>query len=109
MRTPLSLALSTSIAFAFLITNCTKENMNPAESVNAENSASAFVPGDRIDAIVSDLSVDSYSLHFSKTYPKSGITKAAYGSDTYLAFADPQDVICGEPIRLKYPRVPIWR
>lgn len=109
MRTPLSLALSASLACTFLFTNCTKEKMNPAESSSTENASSAIVTEDRIDAIVKDLSVDSYSLHFNKTYPESGITKTAYGSNTYLAFADPQDVICGDPIRLRYPRVPIWR
>lgn len=109
MKTSLSLALSASLACALIFTNCTKDNIEPGESVNAENASNATTGGDRIDAIVSDLSADSYSLHFSKTYPNSGITKKAYGTDSYLAFADPQDVICGEPIRMKYPKIPIWR
>jgi len=109
MKTSLSLALSASLTCALIFTNCTKENMNPGESVNAENSSNASTGEDRIDAIVKDLSADSYSLHFGKTYPESDITKSAYGAGSYLAFADPQDVICGEPIRLRYPKIPIWR
>lgn len=109
MKTPLSLALSASFACALFFTNCTKDNMNPGERVNAENSSNATTGGDRITAIVKDLSVDSYSLNFNKAYPESGINKKHYGSDTYLAFADPQDVICGDRIRVRYPKVPIWR
>ena len=109
MKTSLSLALSASLACALLFTNCTKDNMNPAESVNAENSSNAITGEDRIDAIVKDLSIDSYSLSFTKTYPKFGITKTAYGAGSYLAYVDPQDVICGDPIRLKYKLIPIWR
>ena len=67
MKTSLSLALSASLACALLFTNCTKDNMNPAESVNAENSSNAITGEDRIDAIVKDLSIDSYSLSFTKT------------------------------------------
>jgi hypothetical protein len=109
MKTNLSLALAAGIVCASLFTSCAKENMKPAESVNAENSSNATTGEDRIDAIVSDLSIDSYSLSFTKTYLKSGITKRAYGTDNYLAFADPQDLICGDPIRLKYKQIPIWK
>lgn len=109
MKTPMSLALSASLACALLFSNCTKDNLIPGESVNAENSSNATTGEDRIDAIVKDLSADSYSLRFTKTYPESNITKKAYGSDSYLAFADPGDLICGEPIRMKYKLIPIWR
>ncbi len=104
MKTPLSLALSASLVCALAFTNCTKEKLNPGESVNAENSSNASTGEDRIDAIVKDLSVDSYSLNFSKTYPKSGINKKHYGTDTYLAFADPGDLRCPEPIRSRYTK-----
>ena len=109
MKTPMSLALSASLACALLFSNCTKDNLIPGESVNAENSSNATTEGDRIDAIVKDLSTDSYSLSFNKTYPESDITRRKYGSDSYLAFADPADLICPEPLRIKYKQIPIWR
>ena len=104
----MSLALSASLAFALLFASCTKDNLNPGDSVNADN-ASNSVTGDRIYEIIKDLSTDSYSLHFGKTYPDYGITQATYGANSYLAFADPQDVICPDPIRLRYKQIPIWR
>lgn len=105
----MSLALSAGIAVALFFTSCTKDNMNPADRVNADNSSNSVTGGDRIDAIVKDLSLDSYSLKFTQSYLDFGITKTAYGTDNYLAFADPQDVICGDPIRLRYKLIPIWR
>lgn len=104
----MSLAFSASIAVALFFTSCTKDNLNPGNSVNTDN-ASNSVTGDRIYEIVKDLSTDSYSLHFGKTYLDYGITQATYGANSYLAFADPQDVICPDPIRLRYKQIPIWR
>ena len=109
MKTPLSLALSAGIACALLFTSCTKDKVNPADSVNAENSSNATAGEDRIDAILKDLNTDSYSLSFTTIYPKRGITKRAYGTDSYLGFADPQDLICGDPIRRKYKQIAIWK
>ena len=109
MKTTTSLALSASLACALFFTNCTKDNMNPGESVNAENSSNATTGEDRIQAIVNDLSVDSYSLNFRQAYPNSGISKKHYGTDTYLAFADPGDLRCPDPIRKRYIKIPIWR
>lgn len=65
----------------------------------------------RLDDIVKDLKEDSFSLSFEKTYPDYGITKTSYGAESFLAFADPQDVICPEPIRLRYPnlQVPVFQ
>lgn len=105
----MSLALSASLAVALFFTSCTKDNLNPGDSVNAENSSNSVTGEDRIDVIVKDLSINSYSLSFKTTYPNAGITRTAYGTDNYLAFADPQDVICGDPIRLRYKQIPIWR
>ena len=65
---------------------------------------------DRLDDIVKDLSADSYSLSFGKTYPDYGITKTSYGAESVLAYADPQDVICPEPWRIRFPKstVPVF-
>jgi len=109
MKTSLPLAFSAGLAIALLFSNCTKDNMNPGERITAENSSNATTGEDRIDVIVKDLSADSYCLSFNKTYPESDITRRKYGSDNYLAFADPQDLICPEPLRLKYKFIPIWR
>lgn len=110
MKASFPLALTASLVSALFITSCTKQN--PAENMNAVNAAtenSAVAGGDRIDAIVKDLSISSYSLSFAKAIPSGGITKTAYGADNYLAFADPQDLICGDPIRSKYKQIPLWR
>lgn len=108
MKTPFSLAVA-GIVCASLFASCTKEKMNPAESVNAQNTGNGTTGEDKIDAILSDLRTDSYSLSFTKTYIKSGITRTAYGTDNYLDFADPQDLICGDRIRFKYKQIPIWK
>lgn len=107
MKTPLSLALSASIACTLLFTSCQKENTTaPA---NTQNSSDAVAGDDKIDAIMKDLSISSYSLSFDKPLPEAGITRTAYGVDNYLAFADPQDLKCGTSFRLKYRQIPIWR
>jgi len=66
---------------------------------------------ERLDDIVKDLSADSYSLSFDKTYPDYGITKTSYGAESIIAYADPEDVICGEPWRIRFPKssVPIFK
>lgn len=108
MKTPFLLALSASLASALLFTSCTKENTSPSQVASSSNSSNS-VTADRIETIMADLSTSSYSLSFTKTYPRSGIAKTAYGTDNYLAFADPQDLICGDPIRLKYKQIAIWK
>lgn len=109
MKTSFPLAAVAGIVCASLFVSCTKNDMKPAESVNAQNSSNGTTGEDKIDAILSDLSTDSYSLSFTKTYRKSGITRKAYGTDNYLDFADPQDLICGDRIRVKYKQIPIWK
>lgn len=79
------------------------------EMASADGERAARTSGDRIDEIVSDLSRESYSFSFSRSYPSSGITRTAYGADNYLVFADPQDVICPDPIRARYKKIPIWK
>ncbi len=64
---------------------------------------------DRIDEIVKGLAIDHYTLSFNSAIPNAGITRTAYGADNYLTYADPQDLICPEPFRLKQKRVPIWK
>lgn len=118
MKLAHSLALTASIVTALAITSCDKEqdaqaisSNNPTYSTQgaARTSATYSTAPDRIDEIVKDLSLSSYSLSLSQSYPESGVTKTAYGTDNYLAFADPQDLICPEPIRLKFKKIPIWR
>jgi hypothetical protein len=108
-------ALSALTIVAFVaFTNCKKET--PPEAVGViQNRQETEIPGviapttDRIDEIVKGLAVNNYSLHFSAAIPEAGITKTAYGADSYYAFADPQDLICPEPIRIKFKKVPVWR
>lgn len=104
-------------AFAALLTfsSCSKSgDVSPTTSADTENATSrlavaSFAADDRIDAIVRDLSVDNYSFSFDKPNTEIGITRTGYGTDNYLVFADPQDLICPEPIRKRYLRVPIWK
>ena len=119
MKTTISIALQACLASALLFTSCKKDQK--AEILGANTDQSGVGPSssqrsfyaatapDRIDAIVKDLSLESYSLSFAKPIPEAGITKTAYGADNYLQFADPQNLICPEPIRLKYKAIPIWR
>jgi hypothetical protein len=64
----------------------------------------------RLDTIIKDLAADSYSLSFDKTYPDYGITQTSYGAESMLAYAEPQDVICPEPWRKRFPglKVPVY-
>jgi len=66
---------------------------------------------DRLDDIVKDISADSYSLSFAKTNPDHGITKTSYGTESFIVYADPQDIICPEPWRIRFPKstVPVFR
>lgn len=64
---------------------------------------------DRLAEILKDLDRESYSLSFDKAIDGAGIKQTSYGAESLLAFADPQDLICPEPFRLKIRRVPIWR
>ena len=104
-------------AFAALLTfsSCSKStDVATNASTNTENATNrlavaTFAADDRIDAIVRDLSVDNYSFSFDKPNTGIGITRTGYGTDNYLVFADPQDLICPEPIRRRFPRVPVWK
>jgi hypothetical protein len=116
MKQIISLPLAVT-AFAALLTfsSCSKSSEVATNApANAENSTSrlavaSFTADDRIDAIVRDLSVDNYSFSFDKPNTEIGITRTGYGTDNYLVFADPQDLICPEPIRKRFPRVPVWK
>src|SRR6187431_873469 len=54
---------------------------------------------ERLDDIVKDLNKESYSLSFETAMPEKGISQTQYGAESFLAFADPQDLICPDPIR----------
>lgn len=110
MKLKLTLALAaTGVAAMLTFSNCTKQNAIPAQDFVSSEGSSNFTGGDRIDAIMKDLSTDSYSLSFDKPMRAAGITRTAYGADNYLVFADPQDLICPEPIRFKQRLMPIWK
>ena len=112
-----TVTLLTTAAFIFLVTliGCSKNVQQPAQNNPAVTQSgstlamAAATPEDRIDAIMKGLSADNYSLSFDKTYSSSGIGRTAYGADNYLVFADPQDVICGEPLRYQIKKVPIYK
>ncbi|MEP6947916.1 MAG: hypothetical protein ABI863_01515 [Ginsengibacter sp.] len=115
MKHRISITLAaTSVAAMLTFTSCKKDlayneaNDNGSNLAYASREASITAP-DRIDAIVKDLSLDSYSFSFSNPMPNAGITRTAYGADNYLVYADPQDLICPEPIRIRYKYVPIWK
>ena len=107
------LATITAIAF----TSCSKDSsIQPASSAASggptstrTGSTAATITYDRIDAIMKDLSTNSYSLNFDKAMPDYGITRTAYGADNYLVFADPQNLKCPDPILARYKRIPLWR
>jgi len=63
---------------------------------------------DRVKDIVGDLDAERYSLHFDEPLP-DGIKQTSYGAESYLAFADPQDLICPDPIRIKFKKIPVFR
>jgi hypothetical protein len=110
MKFRITLALAaTGVAAMLTFSNCKKEqNVTPAEGfVNSENTSNLTT--DRIDAIMKDLSTDSYSLSFDRPILSAGITRTAYGADNYLVFADPQDLICPDPIKFRQRLVPIWK
>lgn len=103
-----------AIFTAFIFTNCKKEEPPITERVDESGiiGDDAEISGrsaDRIDAIMKDLDKNNYSLSFNKAMPDFGITRTAYGADNYLVFADPQDLICPDPIIKRFKKVPIWR
>lgn len=110
-----SLTVTAGLAISLLVTGCSKEDnfVNKAAENNSGSSSRSFATAtttyDRIDAIVKDLSTSNYSLSFEKAIPEAGITRTAYGADNYLAFADPQNLKCPDPIIWRYRRIPIWR
>jgi hypothetical protein len=114
MKKTTSLSLTALSVVALLaFSNCKKEQTvagtySPTSTRLTTASGFTFTD-DRIDAIVKDLSQDSYSLSFEKPNYGAGITRTAYGADNYLAYVDPQDLICPDPIRLKFKRIPIWK
>ena len=116
MKHSISIALAaTGVAAILTFTSCKKDlpyngaNDNAGNGLGYAGRETLITSPDRIDAIVKDLSLDSYSFSFSKPIPNAGITKTAYGADNYLVFADPQDLICPEPIRLRYKKIAIWK
>ena len=114
MKKTTSLALTALGVVAMLaFSNCKKEQTTfgtVSPTINRLTTESGFtLTDDRINAIVKDLAIDSYSLSFEKAIPSGGITQTAYGADNYLAFVDPQDLICPDPIRFRFRRIPIWK
>ena len=117
MKHRISITLAaTSVAAMLAFTSCKKDQ--PYDVANGDGNSNsqaytgrttAITAPDRIDAIVKDLSLDSYSFSFSKPMPNAGITRTAYGADNYLVYADPQDLICPEPIRIRYKSIAIWK
>lgn len=111
-RTTSLLTAAISMVAMLVFSNCKKEGPE-GEYAQARSSISpgfgTFESSDRLDAIVGDLSQDSYSFSFDKPYPDAGITRTAYGADSYLAYADPQDLICPEPIRFRVKKMGIWK
>lgn len=117
MKRVKALALSATLA-AVAFTSCSKNgSFEPAASDNeketsvlASRTTAITAPtSDRIDAIMKDLSSNSYSLSFDKAMPDYGITRTAYGADNYLVYADPQTLRCPDPILYRYKKIPIWR
>jgi hypothetical protein len=112
-KTPLILTAITLVS-ALLFTNCKKEATG---IIPQQTTSSLLTPirstlvfqSDRIDEIVRGLAQDSYSLNFEKPMPSVGITRTAYGADSYVVYADPQDLICPDPIRFRQKLVPIWK
>jgi hypothetical protein len=110
MKFRITFALAaTGVAALLILSNCKKEqNVTPVQRV-ASSESSSNLTTDRIDAIMKDLSTDSYSLSFDRPILSAGITRTAYGADNYLVFADPQDLICPDPIKFRQKLVPIWK
>jgi hypothetical protein len=113
MKHRISLKLiATGVVAMLAFSNC-KKSLTATDESSFANQAFAGTEAaqltDRIDAIVKDLSKDRYSFSFEKPIQNGGITRTAYGADNYFTFADPQDLICPDPIRIRYKKVPIWR
>lgn len=116
MKQNITLSIAaTTLAVILTFSSCTKNEgfNNPGISetqLQTNGIAASGFTGDRVDAIVKDLAIDNYSFSFAKPNTAAGITRTAYGSDNYLTFADPQDLICPEPFRIKFPKgVPVWK
>ncbi|MEO6914573.1 MAG: hypothetical protein ABI151_02100 [Chitinophagaceae bacterium] len=115
MKQHITLSIAaTTFAALLTFTSCSKnEGFNTPSLDDSRLQTNAMTTSaytsDRVDAIVKDLSIDNYSFSFAKANAGAGITRTAYGSDNYLIFADPQDMICPEPIRRKFPKVAIWK
>lgn len=106
-----SVLTATGIVAILAFSSCKKEQTVSRADASLQDlrTAGATTTFDRIDEIMKDLSRDDYSLSFDKPLPSVGITRTAYGADSYLVFADPQDVICPDPIRKIQVKVPIWK
>lgn len=105
-----------ALAVMITIVSCSKNMQQHAQTAVGMSSSGAIASAvtaatreDRIDSIMKGVSADNYSFSFDKTYSASGITRTAYGADNYLVFADPQDVICGEPFRSQIKKVAIYK
>jgi hypothetical protein len=93
------------------LSNCKKESPAPEAIQELNHTTPGIISrsGDRIDEIVNGLAQEDYSFSFDQPYSSVGITRTSYGADSYLAYADPQDVICPEPFRFKQKKVAIWK
>lgn len=103
----------TGLILAFGLTNCKKEqNAAPQNDATTELSAQqayasiSSATGDRIDAIVKDLALSSYSLSFDKPIASAGIIRTSYGAESSYSLVDPQDLICPDLFRKIHKLVP---
>ena len=115
MKQTSSLALTAIMVAAVLTFSSCKKDLTTFGVISPETrqltstTDYALTSGDRINEIVKDMAYDSYSFSFEKPNYSAGITQTAYGADNYLAFVDPQDLICPDPIRYRFKRIPIWK
>ena len=111
MKLRTSFALTTlGLASVLVLSNCKKESAIP--DIREANETARGITGfsaDRIDEIMKGVATDDYSFSFNQTYPSAGISRTAYGAESYLGYVDPQDLICPEPFRFKQKKVAIWR
>lgn len=104
-----------ALATVLFLASCSKNMQQTAQTTPGISQSTTLTAitlatrEDRIDSIMKGVSADNYSFSFDKTYSSTGITRTAYGADNYLVFADPQDVICGEPLRYQIKKVPIYK
>ena len=111
MKFRTSFALTTlGLASVLVLSNCKKESVGGSFR-EANQTARGLTPlsPDRIDEILNGLSEDNYSFSFDQTYPSAGISRTSYGTDNYVDYVDPQDLICPEPFRIRQKKIAIWK